>query len=78
MRKQYVVREGATFRYWVTVYHDGVEVESTKVWLGDELDELTDKLEAEGYERAVTKETVQRAKENYERLLAQQLVEVKK
>ena len=78
MRKQYIqyiIEEGAPFRYWVTTYHDGVKIVSTKVWLGDEFDELIDKLEVEGYERACTKETVQKAKENYECLLARQLVE---
>ena len=75
MRKQYVVSVGATFRYLVTTYHDGVEVESIKVWLGDELDNLTDRLELEGYERAFTKEKVQEAKERYEWFLARQLME---
>ena len=78
MKKQYIVSEGATFRYWVTTYHDGAEVESTKVWLGDELDNLIDRLELEGYERAFTKEKVQEAKERYEWLLARQLVEQKR
>lgn len=45
MRKQYIVSSGASFRYLVTTYHDGTEIESTKVWLGDELDNLTDRLE---------------------------------
>ena len=78
MRKQYTVSAGATFRYWVTTYHDGVEVESIKVWLGDELDNLIDKLELEGYERAFTKEKVQEVKERYEWFLARQLVEEKR
>ncbi len=75
MKKQYIVDAGAVFQYWVTTYHDGVKIESTKVWLGDELDNLIDKIEAEGYEAACRKEVVQKAKENYERLLAMQLVE---
>lgn len=75
MRKQYVLSEGPTFRYWITTYHNGVKIENTKVWVGDEFDTLIDKLEAEGYERAYTKEAVQKAKEEYERLKARQLVE---
>lgn len=75
MIKQYVISEGPTFRYWITTYHNGVKIENTKVWVGDEFDALTDKLEAEGYERAYTKEVVQKAKEEYERLKARQLVE---
>lgn len=75
MRKQYIICEGPTFRYWITTYHNGVKIENTKVWVGDEFDTLIDKLEAEGYERAYTKEAVQKAKEEYERLKARQLVE---
>jgi hypothetical protein len=74
MRKQYVVKEGATFRLWITTYHDGVKIQNDKVWLDDYAD-FVDKLEAEGYERAYTKEEVQEAKEEYERLLARQLME---
>jgi hypothetical protein len=78
MRKQYVIQEGLTFRYWITTYQDGVMMENTKVWEGDEIDNFIDKLEAEGYERAYTREAVQEAKENYERLLARQLIEEKR
>jgi hypothetical protein len=53
-------------------------MENTKVWEGDEIDNFIDKLEAEGYERAYTREAVQEAKENYERLLAHQLIEEKR
>ena len=74
MRKQYIVSPGATFRYWVTTYHDGVKIQMNKVW-ADDFADFTDKLEADGYERAYPKEVVQKAKEEYERLLARQLVE---
>ena len=73
MRQQYIVSDG-TFYRWITTYRDGVKIENTKVWL-DDYDEFIDDLEAEGYERAYTKEKVQEAKEEYERLLAMQLVE---
>lgn len=78
MIKQYTIEEGATFRYWITTYRDGVKIENIKVTQGDEMTYLIDKLEAEGYERAYKKEVVQKAKENYERLLARQLMEEKK
>ena len=74
MRKQYVVSKGPTFRVWIATYHDGVKNRIDKIWL-DDYDDYTDKLEAEGYERAYTKEEVQEAREEYERLLARQLVE---
>lgn len=74
MRKQYIVSDGPTFYHWITTYRDGVKIENTKVWL-DDYDDFIDKLEAEGYERAYTKEKVQEVKEEYERLLARQLVE---
>ncbi len=76
MRKQYVVKKASSFQDWITTYHDGVKIQNDKVWL-DDYDDFTDKLEADGYERAYTKEEVQEAKEEYERILAKQLVEVK-
>ena len=42
---------------------------------GDEFDDFIDKLEADDYELAYTKEAVQKAKEEYEYLSAHQLVE---
>lgn len=73
MKKQYIITEAATFRYWVATYHDGVLIQRDKVW-SDDLSDFTDKLEAEGYEQAYTKRVVQAAKANYERLAARQLV----
>ena len=73
MRRQYVVSKGPTFRVWIATYHDGVLMRQDKVWL-DDFDGFTVKLEREGYERAYTKKEVQEAKEEYERLLARQLV----
>jgi hypothetical protein len=73
MRKQYVVKKASSFQDWITTYHDGVKIQNDKVWL-DDYNDFTDKLEADGYERAYTKEEVQEAKEAYERLLARQLV----
>lgn len=73
MRKQYVVSKGPTFRVWVATYHDGVLMRQDKVWI-DDFDDFTVKLEREGYEKAYTKEEVQKAKEDYERKVAHQLV----
>ena len=74
MRKQYIVKRASSFQDWITTYHDGVKNRIDKVWLDDYAD-YTDKLEAEGYELAYTREEVQEAKEKYERILARQLVE---
>ena len=74
MRKQYTVSIMIKFMYWITTYHDGVKIQMNKVW-ADDFADFTDKLEADGYERAYPKEVVQKAKEEYERLLARQLVE---
>ena len=77
MIKQYIIQKGPTFQYWIATYRDGVKIENTKVWQGNEMDDFIDKLEAEGYKRAFTKEAVRKAKENYEWLLANQLMEEK-
>lgn len=74
MRKQYTVKKASFFQDWITTYHDGVKNRVDKVWL-DDYANYTDKLEAEGYEIAYTKEEIQEAKEEYERKLAHQLVE---
>ena len=73
MKKQYTVSEATTFRYWVCTYHDGVLIQQDKVW-SDDLSDFTDKLEAKGYEQAYTKQVVQEAKAEYERVAARQLV----
>ena len=73
MKKQYTVSEATTFRYWVCTYHDGVLIQQDKVW-SDDLSDFTDKLEAKGYEQAYTKQAVQEAKAEYERVAARQLV----
>ena len=73
MKKQYKVSEATTFRYWVCTYHDGVLIQQDKVW-SDDLSDFTDKLEAKGYEQAYTKQAVQEAKAEYERVAARQLV----
>ena len=73
MKKQYTVSEATTFRYWVCTYHDGVLTQQDKVW-SDDLSDFTDKLEAKGYEQAYTKQVVQEAKAEYERVAARQLV----
>lgn len=72
MRKQYVVSKGPTFKVWIATYHDGVLMRQDKVWI-DDFDDFIVKLESEGYEKAYTKEEVQKAKEDYERKLARQL-----
>ena len=76
MRKQYVVSKGPTFQVWIASYQDGSPYRRDKVWL-DDYDDYTRKLEAEGFERAYTKEEVQEAQEKYEHLLARQLMEVR-
>lgn len=78
MIKQYTISKGATFRYWITTYRDGSVMEKHKVWAGDEMTDYIDKIEAEGYKKAYTREEVQEAKETYERRLARQLVEEKR
>ena len=75
MRKQYTVsRASNAFQRWVATYHDGVLIQRDKVWV-DDYATYAYSLEEDGYELAYMKEEVQKAKEEYERLLARQLVE---
>jgi hypothetical protein len=52
MRKQYDVRYAGSFRNIVDLYHDGVLVNSTKKWDGDDLDSYIDYIKEHGYEKA--------------------------
>ena len=68
MRKQYTVRRASSFQKWITTYHDGVKNRIDKVWV-DDYAAYTYNLEEDGYELAYTREEVQKAKEEYERML---------
>lgn len=68
VRKQYRSYECPAFRYNVVRYHNGVEVDCVRKWLGDELDEYVDELKKQGYTYGYTKEEVEEARLRYERL----------
>ncbi len=72
MKKQYTVRKAASFLNKVNLYHDGCLIYSHKCW-DDELFDYTNSIESEGYEIAVEKEEVEKAKRYYEYLLSRQL-----
>lgn len=68
MKKQYRYGEGSSFKYIITLYHDGELVDIRELWL-DELDDEIDKLEEQGYVHGYTREEVEKAKQTYERML---------
>lgn len=72
MRKQYVLCGGGAFRTIITLYHDGEMIESHKCW-DDELSDYIDKIQSEGYEKAFKEDEVEKARKEYEYLLAHKL-----
>ena len=62
MRMQYKVCAATSFKYYISVYHDGEYIGSYEVWL-DKLDEEVNKLENQGYVRGFSKKEVEK-KEN--------------
>ena len=74
MKKQYDIRYAGSFRNIVDLYHDGVLVNSTKKWDGDDLDSYIDYIKEHGYEKAYEESEVLEAKQEYENLLKHQLI----
>lgn len=65
MRMQYKVCAATSFKYYISVYHDGEYSGSYEVWL-DKLDEELNKLENQGYIRGFSKKEVENAYRQYE------------
>ena len=68
MKKQYRCVVDTWPTSCLDVYHDGKLIHSQRYYF-DNLDEVTDKLEAEGYTYGYTKEEVEEAKKKYEKML---------
>jgi hypothetical protein len=60
--------ESPAFRYTIVLYHDGKEVESRKLWFGDELEEYIDSLEDNGYVQGYIKEELEKVYNHYKHL----------
>ena len=69
MRKQYNYADYIFGKKILYIYHDGKLVETKELWIDDFFDEV-DKLEYDGYVLGYTKELVEEAKRQYERMLA--------
>lgn len=70
MKKQYRYQEKrlGSFKYAVYLYHNDKLIETKEVYL-DELDDLIDTLEEQGYSYGFTKAEVENARLKYERML---------
>lgn len=67
MRKQYYLSRGGSFFSYITLYHDGVEVSTEKIW-DDELFDHIEHLDKQGYTRGFSKAAVEKARKEYEYL----------
>lgn len=67
MKKQYYLSRAASFCNKVTLYHDGVEVSTEKIW-DDELFDYIEHLREQGYTRGFSENVVEKARKEYEHL----------
>ncbi len=74
MKLQYRYYEHLGFKYMIQLYCDGQLVKSYKVYSIDMNDEI-EKLEEQGYSYGFTEEEVSKAKERYERMLNNIIIE---
>ena len=68
MRRQYAIKESPSFRYNIVLYHDGIEVDRTEMWFGEEFEEYIDSLEDNGYVQGYTKDELEKAYNHYKYL----------
>lgn len=68
MKLQYRYIDVGGFQYIVRLYCDGWLVKSYKIYL-DELDDEVEKIENEGYAYGYTEDELDKAREQYERIL---------
>lgn len=74
MKLQYRYYEHLGFKYMIQLYCDGQLVKSYKVYSIDMDDEI-EKLEEQGYSYGFTEKEVNKAKEQYERMLNNIIIE---
>lgn len=67
MKKQFYLSHGGSFVNYITLYHDGVEISTEKVW-DDELWDRIEHLHSQGYTRGFGKAAVEKARKEYEHL----------
>ena len=68
MRRQYTIKESPSFRYTIVLYHDGIEVDRTEMWFGEEFEEYIDSLEDNGYVQGYTKDELEKVYSHYAHL----------
>lgn len=73
-KKQYVLEPGATFRMWVSTYDNGKLIESRKLW-EDEIFDYVEELQKQGFERAFTKKTIEKAEREWLSVKSKALME---
>ena len=76
MKKQYKYKHTSRLMVYVQLYHDGKLIETKKALEGDEVWDMLDKLESDGYTYGYTKDEVEKEKRKYEHMLAN-IIEVK-
>lgn len=67
MKKQYYLSRGGSFISYITLYHNGAEVSTEKVW-ADDLFNYIEHLKEQGYTRGFSKAAVEKARKEYEHL----------
>lgn len=66
MLKQLKITEKCFGKYCVDLYHNGEKISSKEYWDGEELDNLLEKYEIDGYDECYTPEEARQAKKVFE------------
>lgn len=66
MLKQLKLTELCFGKYQIGLYHDGEKISSEEYWDGEELDNLLEKYEIDGYNECYTEEEVRQSKKVFE------------
>ena len=66
MLKQLRLIELCLGKYRIDLYHDGEKISSEEYWDGEELDNLLEKYEIDGYNECYTEEEVRQSKKVFE------------
>lgn len=69
MRKQYCLKDMYRFQATLEIYHDGELISSERDWT-DEIDKKAMQLEKDGYTYGYTQEAADKARAEYEFVLA--------
>ena len=73
MKKQYTFYRKSSFKYIVKLYNDGVLIDTTEKWEGDEIDNYLEDIEDCGYTLGFLPEDVEAERKTFETMKNNQI-----